>query len=198
MERAEEEEDGTGDGVGPALAVGSGGGGIKLVVAVLRVIILGLRNLGTRVSFCSSSFTRARISETICTPLLLICTVAVELPSADVLRLGVGRARTGLGVAKCDGLLIVVDLGRRILVAGDNTPVRGGWKPARAKFLDEEVNGGLRSGEARSRHKDGRSGDDSFFLVMSGAGTSKAGVRSAKLRSAGVGILRRSSSEIEV
>ena len=117
---------------------------------LLRLMTLGLRNLGTRVSFCSSSFTRARISETICTPLLLNCTEATELPSAEVLRLGVGRETTAFGTTRA-GLLIVVERGKRRLLEGVDTPLRGGWKPARARLLDVAIEcANLRSGEARS------------------------------------------------
>lgn len=147
FERTEDEEEGTGEDEGPAF-VGGGGGGI--VFAVERLMTLGLRNLGTRVSFCSSSFTRARISETICTPLLLNCTEATELPSAEVLRLGVGRETTAFGTTRA-GLLIVVERGKRRLLEGVDTPLRGGWKPARARLLDVAIEcANLRSGEARS------------------------------------------------
>ena len=63
----------------------------------LRVVMLPIRNRGTRVCiFCSSVFTRARISDTIWTPLLLdavltvVVVLAVDGARAIVERLGVG------------------------------------------------------------------------------------------------------------
>lgn len=69
--------------------------GPALGVLVVRLVTLPIRKRGTRVwIFCSNTLTRARISETICTPRLLaavLVTVLVEL-IIDTLRLiGVGR-----------------------------------------------------------------------------------------------------------
>ena len=70
LERTDEDDEGTGEDEGPAFVGNCGTGGGGIVFAGVRPTTLGFRNLGTRVSFCSSSLTRARMSDTICTPLL--------------------------------------------------------------------------------------------------------------------------------
>lgn len=91
---------------GPAFGGGGGGG-----IAMVRLVVLPIRSLGTRVCiFCSRTLTRARISDTIWTPLLLdavavtplLVLVAVEL-RFETLRLTAGLG-TGVRGGRREGV----------------------------------------------------------------------------------------------
>ena len=63
-----------------------------VVLALMRLLTLPMRMRGTRVwIFCPSTSTRARISVSICTP-LLVPAVVLEVLLVDILRFVSGRA----------------------------------------------------------------------------------------------------------
>lgn len=108
---------------GPAF--GGGGGGIAIVL----LVVLPMRSLGTRVwIFCSNTLTRALISDTICTPLLLDAVPGTPLLVLVELRLETLRLTAGLGTG--------VRGGKREGVDSDGTV------PERARD-DEELVGGV-------------------------------------------------------
>lgn len=58
--------------------------GVVTELELERPVTLPIRNRGTRVCIlCSKFFTRARISDTICTPLLLDVVLVVDVVLAD-------------------------------------------------------------------------------------------------------------------
>lgn len=94
---------------GPAF--GGGGGGI----AVVRLVVLPIRSLGTRVwIFCSRTLTRALISDTIWTPLLLDA-VPVKVLVVAELRFETLRPTAGLGTGVRGGRREGVERDGRVL-----------------------------------------------------------------------------------
>lgn len=116
-----------------------------LMFGVALLVTLPIRRRGTRVCiFCSNTLTRARISETICTPLL-----RVDVP-ATVLVVLVLDTRRGAGMGGGCGLEVPVRGGGRegVVVGGtvlermrgDGMPVDApradrGWNPARCRTV---------------------------------------------------------------
>jgi hypothetical protein len=101
-----------------------------------RPVILPMRNRGTRVwIFCSKFFTRARISDTICTPLLLDVVPVLVVDDMDGLRKTLGRGtagdRGGIRDGVFDSVGIVLDRASAFTDAGGVD--RLGSKPARFK-----------------------------------------------------------------
>lgn len=121
---------------GPAF-VGGGGAGAEAAEETWRLLTLPIRILGTRVwIFCPSTSTRARISESICTPLLAGATLVVpEVLIFEILRLVMGLAagvRTAARFRAVAGnVLDRVSSDGAVLVVGDDTCAIRGWKPAR-------------------------------------------------------------------
>ena len=162
-----------------------------------RLVTEPIRSLGTRVCiFCSRILTRARISETICTPLLFAAVegtppaVLAVLAAREGRRLPMGR---GTGVRRrVDGLAVrpgcVAERAREEApLEGVETPLRGGGKPARWSTEGGVI--GLVSLVGRGEAIVAGVGGNSF------AGISGGGVRSARESSEGVGTERRSSSD---
>lgn len=193
-----EEVDGAGDTVadeGPAFGGGGGGGGIEFAPA--RLVTLPILSLGTRVCiFCSRIFTRARISETIWTPLLLVAVIGT-LPVVfdelvlDVLRLTAGRG-AGVRLGARDGVdesdeTVLEREKPEIPPAGVDNIVRGRcWASRCIEGLCEYA---------------GTPGDFAVRGVVnkgdSFVGLSFPADKSVKERSGGIGMLRRLSSDTD-
>ena len=142
VDRDEEAVDGAGEA---ELLVGTGGGGIAL--AAVRLVTLPIRSLGTRVwIFCSRILTRARISDTIWTPLLLdaveltpVVVLAVLAARAEAVRVEMGRETGVRGGCSREGLAespgCVAERAREAMpLLGVETPFRDG-NPARCNAM---------------------------------------------------------------
>lgn len=109
---------------GPALAAGM----VEPELVVVRLVTLPIRMRGTRVCiFCPSTSTRARISESIWTPLLVPAVVA-EVLLEEKLRWASGRAYAAREVV--DGCVLDRAIGEEMLY-GCVELVERGLKPAR-------------------------------------------------------------------
>ena len=123
---------------GPAF-VGGGGAGADDAEETWRLLILPIRILGTRVwIFWPRTSTRARISESIWTPLLAVARLLVpEELMFEIVRLAMGLAagvRTDVRFKAVAGnvLDLVSSAGVVLVVSrGDVTCAVRGWKPAR-------------------------------------------------------------------
>jgi hypothetical protein len=105
-------------------------------------VILPMRNRGTRVCiFCSKFLTRALISETIWTPLLLDVVPVLVVEEVDALRKTLGRGmagdRGGIRDGVFDSVGIVLDRASVLTEVGGVD--RLGSNPARFKLLDWSV-----------------------------------------------------------
>jgi hypothetical protein len=149
---------------------------------------LPIRNRGTRVwIFCSRILTRARISVTICTPLLFEAGIPVVELVVDADGF---RGRTGRGTGVRGGIRDEVDSEGSVLEHAiedvlDAAGMAGllGWKPARWRRIDWP--------DAKPREVDGGRG----VAVGTVGGISVVGDRSESWRSGG-GVVSRFSSEI--
>lgn len=155
-----------------------------------RPFTLPIRNRGTRVwIFCSKILTRARISVTICTPLLFDVVPGTPLAVLEV------DAAEGLRVTRV-GRVVGVRGGIRDDDANEGSVVERaieeglgmadwlGWKPARCKSVDWPVADPSEPGLGR------------VGVLSEEGGLSEAGNRSESWRSAGGGVVRRFSLEM--
>ena len=97
---------------------------------------LPIRMRGTLVwIFCSNTLTRARISETICTPLLRVAATVLVVLVLDTL-----RVKTGAGMGVRPAIRVVGAVLERVsgegMPEGDAARAERGWKPARCR-MDE-------------------------------------------------------------
>jgi len=178
--------------------IGDGGASVlETRVDAARALALGrpdklpIRNRGTRVwIFCSRILTRARISVTICTPLLFEAvpgTALVELVvDVDGFRVMTGRVagvRGGMrdGGLDSEGSVLERAIEEVLELAGMMDLL--GWKPARWSSAEWPV--------AEPREEDWGRGVD----VGTVGGISEVGDRSESWRSGGGGVVSRFSSD---
>lgn len=126
------------DAVGDVAPEGSGLDCVPEVVCarVAVALILPIRIRGTRVwIFCSNTLTRARISETICTPLLRVAATVLVMLELDTLRVVSGGTAEGVRSGARVGVEEAGVVEER--ASGDGIPevliasAERGWKPAR-------------------------------------------------------------------
>lgn len=174
--------------------VATGGRGLAMLGLIVEVskpfgrpVTLPIRNRGTRVwIFCSKILTRARISVTICTPLLF--DVVLEMPlavlevdAAEGLRVTtVGRV-VGVNGGIRDDDASEENVLERVVEEGLGMADWLGWKPARCRSADWPV---IKSGLGR------------VGVLSAERGSSEVDDKSESWRSAGGGVVSKFSLEM--